>query len=114
MAAHDDDGERERGEGEGQRERERTSRIVSILYQYEIQTDGMGVKGTERTGAVRFCAPFGHQGNRTRALAVLQANEVDAEKREKSPLSHPRGRTPNDEEIGVLYTISGSYLLHRD
>lgn len=47
----------------------RRCRAVSILYQYEIQTDGLGVKGTERAGAnraVRFCAPFGHQGNRTR------------------------------------------------
>jgi len=28
-------------------------RAVSILYQYEIQTDGLGVKGTKRVGAHR-------------------------------------------------------------
>jgi len=81
-------------------------RAVSILYQYEIQTDGLGVKGTERAGAhraVRFCAPFPVTKETERAL---ESPRDVVGKNVKS-----RDRMLNDKEISVLQLL---HLIDRD
>lgn len=80
----------------------RRCRAVSILYQYEIQTDGLGVKGTKRADAyraVRFCAPFPVTKETERALESSR-DMVWIGKNVKS-----RDRMLNDKEISVLQLL---------
>lgn len=77
-------------------------RAVSILYQYEIQTDGLGVKGTERAGAQPCDSVLCSLRSPRKPNAPSKPpRDVEREKNVKS-----RDRMLSDREIFVQLTVT--------